>query len=1377
MRRIACPALLVLLPVLASCGSGGGRGPGDLLDEAADAADPGADVAEGDAAVDPGTDTPGGDEGDVADEGDVPAADPGPSDWRLPVVAACEPEPLLCGGIAPAEAPPAAAFRKDFYYPYEQYPEDRIPDPAAGGRVQVAAVAGAGGPVAKVEIDGHDVTAFALPRTESGPTPQEVLDLAVPGTFHWVHVWPLSLRAGEPFFVTFYGSSPWLDGASSIPVTVITSEGVALEAAVPVAKPEVPLTYVTVAGDGRTVLIHLRNEADGPRTLRSLEVQGRDVTDTACVPSRTLRPGEAALWSVPLCHALQQGDPWTVVAYWHDAPPSVGAGRVVLPHYPIEAWVTEDDCPYPGANWDNFLQHREKGFDTLFLRSHYADRPGCNGATARRIVSRAAHLPDQHFLLDEWAPVDGLDTSRLARLLGDEVDTDEPDKPWRVSQDAKASWVRHPRLTTYIGGARHRRMGRFAGVADLQGMDIYSASCGWSILEAQIPPLRATYDYCRAVRANQAPGPLWIYAQGLWSGREPDGSASPRHQQDPPELKVQAMSVAACGAKGLMYFQTDLAQAKAHPDTWEAMGEVNRDVRAVRAFLREGDVTDGARAGDGVLVGAVRARDAIVVPVVDVKADQPLDYIRCLTEPDPHWVLGAVTTDVRVAVPDDFAVAALYEVRDGLVVPLDGDAAGGLLGGAPYAVGREVVLPGVAVDAARPYRLFVLARTADVADRMRRGMEIVPAGAEPEDPALPAVASCPAAADACTAPAVDLGIVASLRKDFFHPYEQYPEAQIPDPVDGGRVHVVAIAAASGPVTRVEIRGHDATALIRDWGDTASGDDPPPEVAALTDDGFLQWVHVWPRVAVAGQPIWIAFHSTQPWLDQDPTVALRVATDEADVVSGSFVPSRAPVPFTWVTTDATYGSFIVHLRNTDAVARRLDRLVLNGRDVTDRACIPSRTVAPGQAVLWTVPLCEPVARGDPWTVVAQWEDAPPSVAGGRVVAVHFPIHTWPKSYDCPFPGASEERWLAYRAQGIDMPFLWKQTYADYEGCNGADAQAVLAANDALAGGDQWLMVEKGISLSGHDTSRLASFVGDEPDSKVGAAPWAKASHSIRLWGRNPEVATYVGGSRHRHNGAFAGVTDVQGFDCYVSACAPYILEWGNFPPLRMPFDYSRAVRFNHMPWPTWFYSHGLLDKTDPVREPSASEIWVQALSPVAAGAKGLMYFQMSVKAAERRPATWEAIGQANRMIRGVRALLLEGDPTGQAVADHPEVLTDAIRARDAIVVPVVDAAAAVSMNDIRCLMEGDPHWVLADIGTTVRVPIPDDFPVVEVFEVQDGEVVPPAGEPFRIGRDLYLPSIALGEARPARLFVIAADRSVADRVREGLAPMPVPGTAR
>lgn len=620
--------------------------------------------------------------------------------WALAAVAACPP-PAAEAAPVPDTAP-AAGRRADVFYPYERYPEDKIPDPT-GGRVQVALIAAAEGDVTAVEIDGIDVTAMALPAEATSPVPAAVTTLIETHRFDWVHVQPFRAVTGAPMFVNFHARGGAAVGGDSVRIIVRTATGTAVDATVPLAPAPVPLTYVTTTADFTRVLVYLRNTDAAPHTIAGITVNGRDETARACIPYRTLAPGASIMIALP-ARDLGLGRVLNVIVRFTDAPPAVGTGRVTAEHYPIHTWPVEDECPLPGANVAGYAAHRARAFDTFFTRSLY-DKPICGGATAAAIATAALAEPDAYLLFDEWAPAPAEgDRRRFARLLGDEVDDDKPAKPWIVSQDAKRSWRSDPQLTTYIGGARHRRTGRFAGVSDVQGFDIYFAACAPSILVVTNPPLRAPYDYFRAVAANHAPGPTWFYAQGLhggWQGRQPD----------PTELDVAVMSVVAAAGKGLMYFQTDLALATRFSATWDQMGRVNRVVRAVRTLLREGDETGGAAASEPeVLTAAIRGPDAIVVPVVNVTAEQTVTFRDCYVTEDPHWRLAAVAPDVTVRVPDDFAVADVFEVT-----PAGTADVAETIG----AAGRDLTFTAVGMEQARPYRLFVLARSADLRARVQ----------------------------------------------------------------------------------------------------------------------------------------------------------------------------------------------------------------------------------------------------------------------------------------------------------------------------------------------------------------------------------------------------------------------------------------------------------------------------------------------------------------------------------------------------------------------------------------------------------------------------------------------------------------------------------
>jgi len=55
--------------------------------------------------------------------------------------------------------------------------------------------------------------------------------------------------------------------------------------------------------------------------------------------------------------------------------------------------------------------------------------------------------------------------------------------------------------------------------------------------------------------------------------------------------------------------------------------------------------------------------------------------------------------------------------------------------------------------------------------------------------------ACAPVADACGATsATSTTVAASYRKDYFLSYDEYPEADIPDPLDGGRIQIVVVVA-------------------------------------------------------------------------------------------------------------------------------------------------------------------------------------------------------------------------------------------------------------------------------------------------------------------------------------------------------------------------------------------------------------------------------------------------------------------------------------------------------------------------------------------------------------------------------------------------------
>ncbi|MEO7092473.1 MAG: hypothetical protein ABI175_04425, partial [Polyangiales bacterium] len=523
-------------------------------------------------------------------------------------------------------------------------------------------------------------------------------------------------------------------GASSR-IVVKTAGGDALDAIISPRTSAVALTYVTTSEDRRSLLVHLRNSGASPRKVQELIALGRDVlaSDVACVPDRVLSPGATALFVVPLCEAIPLGAAWTVVAELDDGGTAVGVGRVVRPYFPIESWPNSSDCPFPGpgAKTANYERHVKAGFDSALM---YVGGVG-EGCThdPLKIVNEIApasktffpFLSDDFLSRTDWKTVI-TDRSQVAGfLLGDEVDgsiyTSGKSNAAGKADKARRLWDAYPELATYIGSKTNRNVGAFAGAADIQGSDFYVAACAPHITAfGAHPPIVAAYDYLRNTRDNHMPLPTWLYAQGLspaWNKKSVLGTEIVS-QPDPQEILVQAYSAVAAGAKGVMWFQTNQAEALRVPGRWDAIASANWTIRGVRDFLRTGDPIGGARVGGGeAIVEAIRAEDAIVVPVIGTKSTKAPEDLGCQSAlvgvgAVPHWELATQTLDVSIDVPPDFGVATVLEVTPKGVSIVAGVEVSG----------RTIKLVGVRVDNTQPARLFVLARTTGVRTKIEAAL-------------------------------------------------------------------------------------------------------------------------------------------------------------------------------------------------------------------------------------------------------------------------------------------------------------------------------------------------------------------------------------------------------------------------------------------------------------------------------------------------------------------------------------------------------------------------------------------------------------------------------------------------------------------------------
>jgi len=616
---------------------------------------------------------------------------------------------------------------------------------------------------------------------------------------------------------------------------------------------------------------------------------------------------------------------------------------------------------------------------------------------------------------------------------------------------------------------------------------------------------------------------------------------------------------------------------------------------------------------------------------------------------------------------------------------------------------------------------------------------------------LPPIISCNNLQDPCNLPPVENKIYATYRKDYYlndSDYNEYTDY----PVDGGRFHIAMVSSVSGKIKNIYIDGENVESML-----------VKPK---------MEWYHYWPESVKAGEIVWFAFHSKDKKWDSTSTGSIKIETDNGVAVEGVFDIKKAKVPLTYITTTDDYGEFLIFLRNTDSVTHYVKGIKLNGREVYTNAiaCLPDRAIKSNTTAMIRVPLCSKVKAGDPYTVIVEFESAPPSVGVGRVIKPFFPIEAWPNSSECPVPGGNQTNYQKVVASGIDTVY----TYMDNNKCN---LDWFNLVNNVLPTiGSFYLLISDGFSSMQNaqylltNTGYVAGFLtGDESDGEVwdeNNIPNAskKAKESQKLWGWYPDVPTYNGAKTNGNVGAFAGMADVQGIDFYVAACAPHITSWGKHPPLRGSYDYLLNTRNNHMPLPTWMYAQGLSpvwNKSDGKIhvQPDPQEIVVQGYSVMAAGGKGLMWFQINQDEANYKPERWAAISEVSRVFNALRKYLRAGDISG-SVQWNGELISDVIFSREVLIVPVIGLKTTKAPTDISCgtalISEAMvPHWVLADQTVSIEVEVPEDFGVYEIFEIASGGISDkPVGYKMN-KRRITIENINLSNSVPARIFVFSS----------------------
>ena len=502
----------------------------------------------------------------------------------------------------------------------------------------------------------------------------------------------------------------------------------------------------------------------------------------------------------------------------------------------------------------------------------------------------------------------------------------------------------------------------------------------------------------------------------------------------------------------------------------------------------------------------------------------------------------------------------------------------------------------------------------------------------------------------------------SYRKDFY--LKDYHESlkSYTTPTDGGRVNLVLQGSSCNldGIKSIKINSQEATNLPYD-----KDDKNPPDFT------YFDWARY--HSDKQSNVLWILFHSRNTkWLDSSdtPTLQVEVSDDKGQCYQGNVKVTVKPgVTVTYATTANQGLDFIVHFSGSGT----LNNYAINGVATTGKPI----TVSSNHTTIVSFKQSIAMTPGRIWSVTYDNSMG----YGGRVIPERFPIEAWPNSDDCPIPGAektNEKDYDTIKSLGIDSIFLC------HDQCGDKAATA-----DSLAEKDlpfTIMLKAKEISDTKNQTKIAAIYIGDEVDGDMNNN--LRDTDPKQMNDAYPQLPTYQGGKTNSHIGSYSGITDIQGMDAYIGACAPTIVPVIKPLPVNYPYLYLKNTRNNHMPLPTWLYSQLYSDAWS--YQPNANEIVSQITQTILAGGKGITLFQS--KQDDFNQHDLKPIAQILNSIQGVKESIRTGSIGGAQIQDSGEpVMYEAIRTPNKLVFVVLNTKAHGYSNLICHIYIAGKHW--------------------------------------------------------------------------------------
>jgi hypothetical protein len=491
------------------------------------------------------------------------------------------------------------------------------------------------------------------------------------GNVEWCEVVQPELRAGEIGILRCHTLAPAFDAGNQVSLSVREGDRVIWDFAGTIPAPTLSPSYITTTKAGDEILVHVRNDADGPITVTGLKVDGVDVSRFAVIDNPALDPGEIAVVRVPRCDGSPYGA-WTVFTVLGTTGKaevsSSRALRLFPPVFPIGNWNGGDIFTDPEE-----LQ-RELGLGlNLFIYSPDGTPPATVFDLAEAhdfyVFTHKGGGIGQDFVdfVGEW----GGNPRLLMNAVSGEGDLGgEAADALADVRMHRALWGSGKPLWVYNACASH--FPSWGPLADYGGMDHY---CVWAPkCNNNRPPFYWDHIlfsglYTEEIKRASEPTPVvnWTQAISNVSEFEIGGESLYVRCTSADEIRAQWYMLLGRGTKGMLWFlfrENWYARCPGAPT--EQMGIVARELRGVEDIVLAGETaTPGAVAEDDIELVDMAT---LISPYGALIVLSNLDYDLNLIGPWEWHPQPAVTVDFYP--PEDFEPGAFLLLENDARIPL-----------------------------------------------------------------------------------------------------------------------------------------------------------------------------------------------------------------------------------------------------------------------------------------------------------------------------------------------------------------------------------------------------------------------------------------------------------------------------------------------------------------------------------------------------------------------------------------------------------------------------------------------------------------------------------------------------------------------------------